>query len=171
MGNQTTLLKDEQTVKNTFTFLSTVSLIYRRVFIFEARPQHEMRWFTLLYLQRNRNQQNFINLMKWNESDVFTSSAKRFIYYIFTFVWLSFLITPSCITYINVYCTIYFQGNSVQSSMDTIVQGFRPTIHQMHHTYNFSLAIHNELQALTNSIYGQFETENAVLTWFEFFRF
>lgn len=139
MGNQTTV-KDEQTVKHTFTFLSTVSLIYRRVFIFEARPQHEMRWFTLLYLQRNRNQQNFINLTKWNESDVFTSSAKRFIYYIFTFVWLSFLITPSCFTYINVYCTIYFQGDSVQSSMDMVVQGLKPTIHHTYHAYNLSFS-------------------------------
>lgn len=59
--------------------------------------------------------------MKWNESDVFTSSAKRFIYYIFTFVWLSFLIILSFITYINVYYTIYFQGDSVPSSMDTAV--------------------------------------------------
>lgn len=27
-----------------------------------------------------------------------------------------------------------------------------------------ALAIHNELQALTNRVYGQFETDNAILT-------
>lgn len=78
--------------------------------------------------------------MKWNESDVFTSSAKRFIYYIFAFVWLSFLILSSCITYINVYCTIYFRGDSVESSMDTVLQGLRPTIHHIYHAYNFSFS-------------------------------
>lgn len=33
------------------------------------------------------------------------------------------------------------------------------------------LAVHSELQALTIFIYGQFETENTILTWFEFYFF